>query len=1369
MGVPGSDKPLEPVAPVHSPPPSCLPGLPCDDLHPCTVGDGCGSGGVCQGDPDDNFCALNAPFCVIASSGQCQPGNPEHDANGCFYAGLDDGLCDPGPDGCVLPVCKPGDPNSDPSTGCIVDHGACPEEDGIECTVPTCDGLDGCFEQPDNAACDDGDPCTIDVCSPTAGGCNHFLAPAGTSCDDGASCSSISECNAAGQCIPLEMDDGLCVDAFGCTDDKCDPLDPSAAPGTGCVNAPNNSICTDTVGCTVDVCNPGSSSADGEGCVRTPNDGLCDNGQFCDGAETCDPVDGCQAGTPPPVDDGIACTADSCNETTNTIVHVPQNSVCDNGSFCDGVEQCDLFAGCVPGNPPPVNDGIACTADSCNETTDTIVHTPINALCDNGQFCDGAEICAATVGCVSGTPPNVDDGVGCTNDSCNEVTDTIVHTPVNALCDNGQFCDGAETCDAVDGCQVGTPPVVDDGVGCTADSCNETTNTVVHVPQDSACDNGQFCDGAETCDAVDDCQPGTPPAIDDGVACTADSCNEVTDTVVHAPQNSACDDGAFCNGAETCDAVDGCQAGTAPTIDDGVGCTADSCNEVTDSIDHAPQDSACDNGQFCDGAETCDAVDDCQPGTPPSVDDGISCTDDSCNETTDTIDHISVNANCADGVACTVDTCDPLAIDADPNTGCVLILSNAFCNDGQFCNGVETCDAVDDCQPGIAPNPDDGVACTDDSCNEVTDSIENVPNNGNCDDGQFCNGAETCDAVDDCQAGTPPTIDDGVACTDDSCNEVTDAVVNAPNDGNCDNGQFCDGAETCDATLDCLAGTPPAIDDGVACTDDSCDEVADVVVNAVNDGNCDDGQFCNGAETCDATADCQAGTPPTVGDGVGCTVDSCDEAADVVVNTPSDALCDNGQFCDGAETCDPTADCQAGTAPATDDGVGCTDDSCDEVADVIVNTPNDASCDDGQFCNGTETCDATADCQAGTAVDVSDGVACTDDSCDEVGDTVVNTPNDANCDDLDLCTADFCDALGGCGSDPIAGCCNVDADCNDGDACTTNVCSGPGGTCSFVDIPGCCNASAECEDGNVCTVNTCSGPGGVCSDSDITGCCNGDADCNDGIVCTNDACDLGTNTCTFDPIPACCAVAADCNDGNACTTDTCDATTGECSNVAIADCCNTDADCNDGDLCTADTCSGPGGFCLNAEIPQCCEADGECNDGDVCTADACNLTTNRCEATDIAGCCELDSECDDGDVCTADTCDLGSNTCVATDIAGCCNLSDECDDGDECTVDTCLDTSCVNDPIPGCGVPDAGVPDAGMDIPDAGIPDAGEPDAFNGGGTNEDPIDASTGGNDNDDDDDDGGCLNVSGQTPTGSLLVLAFALIALIRRRRRN
>ncbi|MCH8168177.1 MAG: glycine--tRNA ligase subunit beta, partial [Proteobacteria bacterium] len=247
-----------------------------------------------------------------------------------------------------------------------------------------------------------------------------------------------------------------------------------------------------------------------------------------------------------------------------------------------------------------------------------------------------------------------------------------------------------------------------------------------------------------------------------------------------------------------------------------------------------------------------------------------------------------------------------------------------------------------------------------------------------CDDGLFCNGAETFDGTT-CQPGTDP-CDDGVVCTVDVCDETLDTCTNTADNTLCDDGGFCNGAETCDPALDCQAGTNPC-DDGVGCTVDVCDEILNSCTNTADNTLCDDGLFCNGAETCDPALDCQAGTDPC-DDGVACTVDTCDETGDTCTNTADDTLCDDGLFCNGAETCDPVLDCQAGTDPC-DDGVACTVDTCDEGADTCANTADDTLCDDGLFCNGPETCDAALDCQAGIDP-CDDGVACTVDVCDEV-------------------------------------------------------------------------------------------------------------------------------------------------------------------------------------------------------------------------------------------------------------------------------------------------------------------------------------------------------------------------------------------------
>ncbi|MCP4572183.1 MAG: hypothetical protein GY838_07485, partial [bacterium] len=170
------------------------------------------------------------------------------------------------------------------------------------------------------------------------------------------------------------------------------------------------------------------------------------------------------------------------------------------------------------------------------------------------------------------------------------------------------------------------------------------------------------------------------------------------------------------------------------------------------------------------------------------------------------------------------------------------------CDDGLYCNGVETCNAGT-CQNGTAVTCDDGVACTDDSCNEGTDSCEFTTNDANCANGLYCDGDETCDAVLGCQAGTAPNCDDGVACTGDSCNEGSDSCDSTPSHALCDNGLFCDGAETCDPVLSCQAGSDPCSGS------QTCDEEGDVCVGT---GGClhevdfesGAGGWTQGADTC---------------------------------------------------------------------------------------------------------------------------------------------------------------------------------------------------------------------------------------------------------------------------------------------------------------------------------------------------------------------------------------------------------------------------------------------------------------------------------------------------------------------------------------
>ncbi|MGB4087590.1 choice-of-anchor E domain-containing protein [Methanothrix sp.] len=167
------------------------------------------------------------------------------------------------------------------------------------------------------------------------------------------------------------------------------------------------------------------------------------------------------------------------------------------------------------------------------------------------------------------------------------------------------------------------------------------------------CDDGLWCNGEETSNGLI-CLPGTAPDCNDGIECTIDSCNEETDTCEHRADDSKCDDGLWCNGAETCDPTKGCQPGTAPDCSDGIDCTIDSCNEEIDECEHSPDDDFCDDYDVCNGIEICDPASGCLPGTSLDCDDKDPCTIDSCDPIEGCI-HTAID--CDDGDPCTIDEC----------------------------------------------------------------------------------------------------------------------------------------------------------------------------------------------------------------------------------------------------------------------------------------------------------------------------------------------------------------------------------------------------------------------------------------------------------------------------------------------------------------------------------------------------------------------------------------------------------------------------------------------------------------------------------------------------------------------------------------
>jgi hypothetical protein len=116
----------------------------------------------------------------------------------------------------------------------------------------------------------------------------------------------------------------------------------------------------------------------------------------CNGIESCIPQLGCLAGVPIACgDDGAICTADSCDAILGCI-HTSIPGCCITDADCRDTSSCNGLERCIAG--------------------DCVAGTPL--FCDDGDGCNGSEVCDDTLGCTAGTAPASFsfEGVRCTLD-----------------------------------------------------------------------------------------------------------------------------------------------------------------------------------------------------------------------------------------------------------------------------------------------------------------------------------------------------------------------------------------------------------------------------------------------------------------------------------------------------------------------------------------------------------------------------------------------------------------------------------------------------------------------------------------------------------------------------------------------------------------------------------------------------------------------------------------------------------------------------------------------------------------------------------------------------------------------------------------
>ena len=436
---------------------------------------------------------------------------------------------------------------------------------------------------------------------------------------------------------------------------------------------------------------------------------------------------------------------------------------------------------------------------------------------------------------------------------------------------------------------------------------------------------------------------------------------------------------------------------------------------------------------------------------------------------------------------------------------------------------------------------------------------------------------EVCDG-----SGAPTAIvddtdlpDDGKACTTDTCNAGVPVFTPVGPGVDCGGGFVCDAAGNCPGcTLpeDC---TGPSDD----CRQPDCQagncveafDAAGTATTAQTAGDCKTNQ-CDGIGH---VVDVNDDTDPTV-DASQCTANECSDGTPANPPLPLGTTCSQGggSHCNATGTCvqcNIVADCGVATECKS---FTCTGGTCNQVnvASGTVTTAQTAGDCHRNQCDGSGNI-VNAVFNGDVPVD---GMECTDDVC------TAGVPSNPPSATTQTCTGGHCDGSGSCVGCTVPGDCGVDTECHTFTCSASHVCqqaNAPLGTPTSTQTAGDCHRN-QCDgvgnvvnaifntdlpiDGVQCTSDVCTagvasnppsaandpcGPGGAqfCDGGGACVECNAPSQCA-SLVCTGHACQApscidtvmnGTETGTDcgGSCPGCadgqpCDVGADCLSGN---------------------------------------------------------------------------------------------------------------------------------------------------------------------------------------------------------------------------------------------
>lgn len=597
-------------------------GQVCKGAEPCTSSKQCSAvcnpaKGICQDClsaadcPPGQACAAGSCAAKVCAEAQCVGGAAFACTDGSAYAAgqvcADGSACTQ--DSCVAGICQ-----------FTVQVGAC--EDKNACTNDSC-GANGCVHAPTGGPCEDGDlctqgdscvagkcstgkaklcddqnPCTTDGCQ--SGTCS-FVASSGP-CDDQNTCTSGDVC-AGGKCSgksSVNCDDGDACTADSCNaqSGQCTHTETCAAKTVtvpystsfSCAGTGGEWLFQDAVGAAA-IWNmdatPAQPAAKSPGCSLNFNDGQ-----------------------------GIACT-----KALYGLAHMPRidasNVPADKplvlrfwlaGSWGPALETGLALYTSTDGvkynitevfNPPTSGwQQVAVDLSTLSGKKFYAYFIFYASKCTNakgtGPFIDDLEV--VVLPC---QPAKCADGNPCSTDACDLLTAKCTNVPNwSDTCSDGNPCTAGDFCFELE-CVNGLNNPCDDGSACTTDSCDKATGK---------CTN-----------AVVNCS--------DGNACTTDGCDKGNGKCQFLPAAGSCSDGNACTAGDTC-VASVCKAGAAKVCDDLNPCTSDSCSPASGQCEFAVKTDICSDGDLCTDNDTCIAGK-CT-GTPKACGDGNECTDDIC-------------------------------------------------------------------------------------------------------------------------------------------------------------------------------------------------------------------------------------------------------------------------------------------------------------------------------------------------------------------------------------------------------------------------------------------------------------------------------------------------------------------------------------------------------------------------------------------------------------------------------------------------------------------------------------------------------------------------------------------------------------------